>query len=185
MFTRDFVARVGRMHYETRQVHGCKQRLGEIQETINALKKHRVRTETLSQIYQDRILTVPPPWFGEPIHKVAATPETRAAIAHAVGLYVEYYDALHEKKRVDAEISQSFLSQYNILREVDELRVSIAAGIAELGPLSVQLTPDGPEPRVAEILRRGHECFAESAQLTEFLGGMPSGPAPPAPPEAL
>lgn len=188
MLARDYVARLGRVHYETRQVYAHTHRLGEIQAKIGDLKKQRVRTDALADVYRERIATAAPPWFSEPMRAVYPTAETRQALSRALGLYGEYYDELAKKKRIDADISRQMLIQYTILRDVDELRVSIASSIAELGSLTSGLSPDGfagsggPDATVAAILQRAHACLADSAKLADYLGGMPSGDATAAPP---
>jgi len=169
MLARDFAARVGRMHYETRQIAICKRRLGEIQTKIDTLKKYRVRTDTLANIYGDRIANVPPQWFNEPIGAIRPTPVTKSAIAHAVTLYVSYYDEMNKKKQIDADIARHLMTQYELLLDVDELRVSIATGIAELGD------SEGPTDIRDEILASCHDCLSETAHLTEYLGGIPTG----------
>jgi hypothetical protein len=169
MLTRDFAARVGRMQYETRQIAVCTRRLGEAQDQIETLKKHRIRTDTLANIYNDRVANIPTEWFGEPIGSIRPSPVTKSAIAHAVSLYSEYYEEVNKKKQIDADISRHLLTQYELLRDVDELRVSIATGIAELSDSA------GPADTIGEILKRSHECLAESAKLTEYLGGIPVG----------
>jgi len=169
MLTRDFAARVGRMQYETSKVAVCKRRLGEIQTKIDTLKKYRMRTDTLANIYGERVANIPPQWFNEPIGAIRPTPVTNSAIAHAVTLYVAYYDEMDKKKQIDADISRHILTQYELLLDVDELRVSIATGIAEIADA------EGPTDIRAEILACCHDCLSETSQLTEYLGGIPTG----------
>ena len=169
MLTRDFAARVGRMQYETGQVAVCKRRLGEIQTKIDVLKKYRMRTETLAKIYGDRVASIPPQWFNEPIGAIRPTPVTNSAIAHAVTLHVAYYEEMNKKKQIDADISRHLLTQYELLLDVDELRVSIATGIAELSDA------EGPTEIRAGILACCHDCLSETSHLTEYLGGIPTG----------
>ena len=171
MLTRDFAARVGRMQHETRQVTVCKRRLGEIQVTIDTLKKHRIRTGTLAELYGNRVASVPPEWFSKPVGSIRPSPVTNSAIAHAVSMYAEYYEETNKTKQINTDIARHIVTQYELLREVDELRVSIATGIAELSD------SEGPADATAEILKRCHECLSETAQLTEYLGGIPTGSA--------
>lgn len=165
MHVRDFASRIGRIYHETKQAYVYKRDVAETHKHLRTLKQRRHQCDKLAEIYNDRTTVMFPEWFAVPIHRLAPTDENAQRLNHAAFMYFEYYVEMTKKERIDQEIRRTLVDQYELIRDIDNLRASIASSLAELETASVGITPDGPTETIADILRRAHECLRDTARL--------------------
>lgn len=165
MQVRDFAASVGRVYHDTKRAYVCRRDIVEAHQHLKTLKQRRIQCDTLATIYNDRTGTLYPEWFTQPLHRLAPTDENAQRLNHAVFLYFEYYMETAKKESIDQEIRQTLVDQYDLIRNINDLRASIASSLAELETASAGITPDGPTQTIADILHRAHECLRDTARL--------------------
>lgn len=165
MLVRDFTARIGRVYQETKQAYVYKRHVAETHQHLKTLKQQRHQCDTLAAIYNERTVARYPEWFTEPIHRIAPTDENAQRLNHAAFVYFEYYTEIAKKERIDQEIRRTLVDQYDLIKEIDDLRASIASSLAELETAAAGMTLDGPTETIADILRRAHVCLRDTAYL--------------------